>query len=314
MSTVGFYKKKYKEDIHPTSPDDVVSSWELKAASLEDSGEVIEIDGEYILSVGVHVSHTPLLMSTKQRLQYGSAFEICNVLTYLTDSPIHLRYGDKTDVEPLFKGIKPYLSLMGFDYLANKYSLQDKIAERYELISETADDDFQRLMPFSTFATSFVTAFDIPKDSSLRRAFYAYRQGVFSVDPQGAILNYWRALEPITNKQQRYEIFDTFESVRLRPVYSRRLPIRRKSTKKFNLLIRYRDYLYRYVSDLQRHYGSRSRILDHLYANRRCPSAHARNDILQIGDDVTLVTLFNDALLLKYIARCAIESYWGRID
>jgi len=314
MSLVGFYKKKYNEDIHPTSPDDVLSSWELKAVSLEDSGEVIEIDGSYILSLGAHVSHTPLLMSTKQSLHYGRAFEICNVLTYLTDSPIHLRYGEKTDVESLFKGMKSYLSLMGFDCLANEYSLQDKIAERYELISETADDDFRRLMPFSTFATSFVTAFDIPRDASLRRAFYAYRQGIFSVDPQGAILNYWRALEPITNKQQRYEIFDTFESVRLRPVYSRRLPTRRKSTKKFNLLRRYRDYLSKYVSNLQRHYGSRSIILDHLYANRRCPSAHARDNILQIGDDVTLVTLFNDALLLKYIARCAVEIYWSKIE
>lgn len=313
MAMVGFYKKRCKRDIHPVSSDNVVSSWELKAAFLEDSGEVVEINGNHILSVGAHASHTCLLMSTRQKLQYDRAFEICNVLTYLFDSPIHLKYGDGTQVRSLFRGMRPYINLIGFDCLANDYLFQDKITERYELVSEAAGDGFMRLLPFRTFATSSVTAFDIPNKPCLQRAFHAYRQGVFSVDPEGAILNYWRALEPITNKQQRYEILDTFESICLQPIYSQRLSIRRKSTRKFNLLRRYRDYLSEYVSGLEDIIGPRSTILDHLYFNRRCPSAHATDDILQIEDDVNLVTLFNDALLLRYMARCAIENYWSKI-
>ena len=310
MSRVGFYKTKSKEKIYPDNPDDVTSSWELKLTSFIDE-KLIEIDGSFILSSCAPVPATTLLMSTTERLPYKKTFEICNILTYVTDSPVHLRYGDIPDVKPLFKGIKPYLRLMGFRNSMNGYELQVALNERYEAISETAEDRFIRVLPFDCSYTDFSCALDIPNDKKLMRAFYVYRQGVFSVDPQGAILNYWRAFEAITNdKNHRNDIFDSFEKYRLKPVYCKKYSKEGLSKSKFNLMLRYRNYLSDYVNELQKKYESRSIILDHLYKNRRCPSAHANTNILEIRDNVSLVTLYNDALLIKYLSRCGIEKHW----
>jgi hypothetical protein len=78
-------------------------------------------------------------------------------------------------------------------------------------------------------------------------------------------------------------------------------------------MLKYKKFVIKYVKALLVVYTTPEKLVDHYYKTRRCPSAHANRDTLNVNEDLSLETLYSDSLFIKYLARCAIERFWEKI-
>jgi hypothetical protein len=73
-------------------------------------------------------------------------------------------------------------------------------------------------------------------------------------------------------------------------------------------MVRYRRAAKRHFAHLKVLHGSTDAVMRFLYKHRRCPSAHAATNVLRVDSATELKDLFGDALLLKCLARLAIQE------
>jgi hypothetical protein len=311
MARVGIFKDKLIKEIFPQHPEDVRDAWGIVMPNMPDDGDCLQIDRKYVLSLGAHFTHTSVVLSAKYEVGYIEAIQIANLMSYLFDTLCDLTFpNDEKKSRKYRSGIKSYLRMLGFATDSKYYTSEHRIAEIYETISTHIGDSYTRVLPFDLYGDiSRCCSCDLPRNSRLQRAFAVYRQALLSVEPQGKILNYWRVLEAVTDLGARYQLISKFLEDRLCPVKC--FPVdHHPGLKPFNLIQRYKRAVKQYFKKLVKTHGSPKKVLDHLYKRRRNPCAHAHSDILEVTHDVSLVSLYRDALLLKYLSRCAIERFW----
>lgn len=312
MSKVGLHVSRVVDAAYPRSPTDVKTAWSVVMPQLYDSKECVQFGCEYILSLGAHDTHENLLLSASHVASIPDIRQIENLISYLFDAPCLLTFPNRQrSAAAYYKGLASFFRFLGYRTHPQIYSVEGRLAEIWETIDGAVSDGYMRLLPRRTSRDPQETcwACERPSDDSLNRALAVYRQALVSPEPQGMILNYWRSLEAITTKSQRYEIAENLATYRLKPVRAFD-PHTSTRPKPFNLVSRYRRHVLRYFSALAATHGTPIDVMDHLYKNRRNPAAHAEESILDIDGAVTLVSLYEDALLLKCISRCAIEQHW----
>lgn len=285
----------------------VASVWSVVAPALSEEGSCVQIDGKYVLSLGAHFTHAFALLSKTHPIDYLTAIEVCNALSFLFDTPIGVGTSFRErDARTHLRGMKQILRLKGIQE-NDVPAVQRFLAERVEWLAETADD-FQRLLPVAPSNNGKFLAIDLPKNQSITNALVAYRQALLSPDPVGEILNYWRVLEATTSTpNDRTRLLDHVFEARLSAVIVRhRYSLRER--KEFNLVSRYKAAAKRHAERLRSSHGTNADVMTFLYKQRRCPAAHARSDVLKPDAVTSLHNLYADALLMKCLARFAIES------
>ena len=319
LSKVGFYREPKIGEIYPSEPKDCKSVWNIFMPAILDEGDCIQINKKYILSIGAHDVHTSLLLSVKHDIDFLTIQDISCFLSYLFDSLVHCGLSNKKkDITSYLSGLSSYFRLIGRRTFKTIWTVQEQVYSAYEAVGDTTGDDFHRVMPFDLWdkGENISCGCEFPNNDKIRRAFFSYKQGLLSIEPQGMILNYWRSIEAVSSLNDRYNLIRSFRNQQLRPVKAIDLNkpnINDSRPKSFNLMLRYKKFIIKYFDKLTQTHGGPENVLDHFYKNRRCPSAHSRTNILEVNRNVSLSSLFNDALLLKYLARCAIEEYWNKI-
>jgi len=309
MKKLGFFIKKIDLKLYPTSPKDLKSNWLVIAPSLSDSLDCVEIDNKYLLSIGDHAPHITLLFSKKENLNYLNAVKISNILSYLLDTVIHVGGPNNKDViKKHYRGLTSYYKLKGITF-NDQFSLERKIAENYDIINDVVGDFHTRVISNKQFIGNKSFGLELPKDDKIERAIMAYKQGILSFEPYGQILNYWRVLEALTSIKERCKLFENFCSIRLNPVYAYDSYSNREI---INLIPTYKRYIKPYYMKLKDMHGNSTILCNFFYKNKRCSIAHNNYDALHETESVTLASLYKDALLLKIIARCAIERSWKK--
>jgi hypothetical protein len=276
----------------------------------------MQINKKYIFSIGAHAMHHNLLLSAQYTIDYLTILEIENLISYLFDTPCYIGFPNKIrDRKKYIKGIKSYLTLMGYNINEEIYSIDHYLSEKIETTNIGADD-YLRVLPYKSFSNNgdiFCSSCEDPNNKKLKMAFSAYRQALLSVEPGGMILNYWRVLEAVTKINERYQLMEEIKQIELQVVKCFQ-PFKESGTKAtLNLMSKYKNFVLNYVKRLLKSHQSHKNIIDYLYRKRRNPSAHANDDILEITHDISLTSLYQDTLLIKYLARCAIEKYWKKI-
>lgn len=316
MTTIGIHVNRFTRDSFPRSPRDLSDAWHVIMPNLTDLLECVQFGEKYILSLGAHDTHTNLLLSTSNKANIRDIRQIENLISYVFDAPCLLAYpNNKKFATSYYKGLRNYFELIG--HRTHKtFASESHLVEIWEQTGCSVSDGYMRLLPRDTIANpdQMCWTCNRPDDSRFNRAIAVYRQALISPEPQGAILNYWRALEAVAKSvEKRYAIANNLKSYRLKSVrvfhpYDTSYPYT-----SFNLMSKYRQHVLRYFSDLVSTQGSAETVVDHLYKKRRNPSAHADKDILDQSEDVSLHSLYEDSLLLKYMCRCAIEKYWKNL-
>ena len=317
MTEVGIYLASKIDDIFPKGHDDVKTGWAVIMPQIYDLIDCLQIGNKFLFSIGAHATHQNLLLSAKYSINYLEVREIENLLSYLFDTPCLIAFPkDRQQARGYYRGMRRFLHFIGQPTFSHTFTLEHHMAAFCEVSSQIAGDGYIRVLPFDSLVDkqNRYSTCDLPQDSRLKRALAVYRQALFSLQPQGMILNYWRTLEAITTKPRRYQLIKTFPKVRLKPikVFDPLIENRIDLEKPFNLLEKYRTMVLRYFKTLVKSHGTPQSVLDHFYKNRRNPCAHAERDILDVTTDVSLVSLYKDALLLKYFCRCAAETYWAK--
>jgi len=313
MREVGIYSDTILDDICPLDISKVTNAWDVVMPNMHDEAKVIQINNKYILRIGMQVTQGIILLSANYKLNYLKAIEISNAISYVFDTVCHVGFPySKGESKAYLAGMKQYYKLMGKLHIRTIGDIEREHLDKYDILNSMLGDEYMRILPFS-LQRGKNYSMDIPDNKKLLNAFFVYKQALLSTEPQGRILNYWRALEAVTTKSKRYNLIERFREHRLKPVKCFHATIPRHSDAEFNLIIRYRSSVDRYFNKLLYIYGNSKNVLDHYYKNRRCPSAHANSSVLYADNQTTLVSLYRDALFLKYLARCAIEMYWKNI-
>lgn len=314
MSKVGLHVAPIVPAAFPRNPRDLQDSWGVVMPQMHDEIECVQIGSEYILSLGAHDTHANLLLSVSHTGSVQDIRQIENLISYVFDAPCMLTFPtNKRTSTAYYKGLKTFFHLIGHRTYPNAYTVENHLSEIWETAGTLVSDGYIRLLPVNRIPNPQKQCWscDRPGDLRFSRAIAVYRQALISPEPQGMILNYWRTLEAVSTKFQRYAIANTLSNQRLKAVRAQDLYItKRFRAKPFNLMAKYRRHVLKYFNDLVTTHGSPMQVMDHLYTNRRNPSAHADHSILDISGNITLLSLYEDALLLKYICRCAVEEYW----
>ena len=314
MSAVGIYSSRLLSKTFPRSPKNLKDAWYVVMPQLFDAIDCVQIGSEYVLSIGAHDTHTNLLLSVSHRATVQDIRQIENIISYIFDAPCLLTFPkNKRSALAYYRGLKKYFDLIGHRSFSNFNTVENHLAEIWETVGTLVSDGYLRVLPRERIRNPDARCWtcDRPHDLRLNRAIAVYRQALISPEPQGMILNYWRTLEAVTTKAQRYSIAQSLKTHRLKAVrvFDPYNTSRARDTA-FNLMAKYRRHVLIYFRRLVSTHGSPSNVIDHLYMNRRNPSAHAEHSILDLSGNITLLSLYEDALLLKYICRCAVESYW----
>jgi hypothetical protein len=283
---------------------------------LYDAIECVQIGSEYVLSLGAHATHENLLLSASHTASVQDIRQIENLISYVFDAPCLLTFpNSRSSASAYYKGLKTFFDFVGHRTHPEVYSVEDHLAEIWETVGNVVSDGYMRLLPRETIRNpqQMCWTCDRPSDGAINRALAVYRQALISPEPQGMILNYWRTLEAVTTQAQRYAITRNLATHRLKPVRAFAPYAPGARSKPFNLMTKYRRHVLRYFSALVTTQGTPTNVIDHLYKNRRNPSAHADHSILDIAGNVTLLSLYEDALLLKFMCRCAVENHWKKL-
>lgn len=306
-------------DICPKSNcqiEDLVSLWNLLCPALYEERSCIQISNKYIVSIGAHFTHERALLSKTEKIDYFIATEICNLLSFLFDTIVSVDFAFKSkDTENTFNDLSEYFQITGHGNLDSYMPIERHLSSANDNISEL-NDGYLRYLPIIPEKNKFLSC-DLPTNSKLIDALFTYRQALLCVEPSGAILNYWRVLEAVTNikqaiKRQNFALFTLLDELfctEIQPVIA--FSNFTTERQEFDLVLKYKNYIKSHYHELLKKHGSSQGVINFLYRFRRCPSAHAEGNILKVDNNTQLAFLYKDALLLKLLARLAIQKFYS---
>jgi len=312
---IGLNRCKLNQELIPeTGTENLKNGWMIYVTSLHYDYELIQIDDKYLIEFN---PHAPILFSAANQITHLEATRIVNYMSYVFDTIVFLGFtSELKSARNFFSGMKSYLRMKGYDTIAEYNTYAERIRGTYEEIAEICCDGYIRLIPGDYSKTDNVVCLEVPEGEKLRQAFQLYGEALQAIAPAGQILNYWRVLECVSTKAERLRLIKSFLDYKLSPlkVSDRKSIFGGKDKRlkgKFNLMSHYKRRVKTYFEKLVDTHGSPEKVLHHLYKSRRCPSAHGQHNILEISNNVKLSSLLWDSLILKYLSRCAIESYYS---
>lgn len=291
----------------------------VSAALLPDSRQVISLGDKYFLSMGAHMRKNHLLMdrNAKEPLTVEKSFAATALLTFVIDSPVVPDYTAKpTRYAPpnlsQFQRDVTRAGIRSHDYF---YALMST-AETLDVLAEVGTQHpamFERKIPSGR--AGMCPYLYWPASAGTWRALTAYWSATLSAVIPGRILNFWRAIEAVTTKTERYAMFQNLEHSRIKPVWTKILTLRRPGivdyvrVRNSSALLKRRALRRR--NKLIALYGTANAALDWLFRERRGKAAHADQSSLDFEGLSSFNDQISDALLFRYMARVAIEVKWS---
>lgn len=265
--------------------------------------------GDEYLVLGGALAHGGTLLvdpGVGAPLTLETALQMCALLSFLNDaavlpqqwrrSPKRLRSANLPHYDKALRGIV-------------NGSVQ-RYLEKLSKISEVTEDLFcgpphgyERDLPWEGLLS-------LPRQPRTWRALSAYWSGLLSFTFPGRILNFWRAAEAVTSKQDRYALFGNLPAARVAPIWLRRRFVN-TGPKRLDAVKMVRRAALRQHRDLIAAHGSAANALDVLFWSRRGQAAHADKSALEFDHLLDLGQQARDALLIQYLARAAIEGNWA---
>ena len=297
------------------SIEDLVSLWNLLCPALYEEKSCIQVSNKYVVSIGAHFMHERALLSKTEKIDYFTAIEVCNLLSFLLDTIVSVDFAFQSeDTKNTFNELSEYFQVIGHGNLNSYMPIERHLSSANDSISDL-NDGYLRYLPIVPEENKSLSC-DLPTDRKLIDALFAYRQALLCVEPSGVILNYWRVLEAVTDikqaikhKQQEFTLFDELFSTQMQPVIA--FETATTEQQEFDLILKYKNYIKSYYYELLEEHKSSKEVIKFLYDHRRCPSAHAERNILKIDNNTQLSSLYKDALLLKLLARLAIQKFYS---
>ena len=290
----------------------------MHAPLLRDLGEVCSIGDRYVLSAGAHLTHGHLLMdrSGPRPLTIELSLSCCALLTYALDSPVIPQHSAATPYEAP--------DVDGFDRAFRRAPVRN--AERYfSALAEAADASLvfleeprvvsiQRTLTRDYRPPGSWPFYPWPPNAKIWRALHAYALGVTSVAANGRVLNFWRATEApsprscVRTKSTRASLFSSLEHARVAPVWAVSTGV---ETSTVNVTRSLKTSAMRRYRALLRSHGSANAALAFLYWEGRGKAAHADRSSLEYDSGSLVAAQLEDATLLRFLARAAIERAWS---
>lgn len=312
----------------------------VSAAQLFESRQIISLGDKYYFSVGAHYSHQCFLLSRNRQepLTVEKSLAASSLLTFAINSPVvpdftHYTRGKngyyvdqagsvkkskrtKTSHQAPtnFRKFDRELSRTGLKSYDYFFALM-VIAETLDVLTDIGKPGFgsERKIPSGRMGTDPLISW--PSSDRTWRALTAYWSGILSLAIPGRILNFWRAVEAVTNKNERYRIFANLEDCQIKPVWTRSLIIQPpgstdywRTTNDSRVLKR---RALRRRKELINLSGSTDRALDWLYMESRGKAAHADRSSLDFDGLSSFSDQVRDAILFQFMARVAIERTWS---
>lgn len=276
------------------------------ATPLYESREIISFGGRaYLITGGIGPHFTGLLVPKGKPLSLGDLFLICAQASFFVDGAVVPRisyeqrrrnFSELTTLNALFKkahhqGVDAYFQAL-------------------ESAAETCDDLFAHVtnggarVLEATQRTKWLYC-DLPSNDNVKRALFCYWSALLTLPVGGRIINFWRAFEAIANTPQlRATLFSDLPNGRLAPIYSLSYP----DTGLINLMLPLRRRAVARRKRLLATHGTADAAVRFLHALRRGKAAHADQVTLEYDYLSDLRGQFEDAELMRYMARVAIEK------
>ena len=290
--------------LYPRSPKSLKSQWEIHIPDLTDPIEVIEIEELFLASLGAHSPHMNHLFGTIRKPTYSEIALIECCFAFQFDCPCAIvdpRF--KKEAGEIAKGVirlkKKFTGIFHEDF----FDPFDGIKAQVDVASEHDIDGYVRMLD-NINSQTLRWKMSLPSGIKMKNALHSYRMARLSLDPFSRILNYWRSLEPITTVAERRAIFEVLPTITLKPV----LVSNWKDRRQFDIMKTYVGEAKLQFDNLIRKGLTPSDICDHYYRQRRCAIAHAANNPLGYDSGISLGELQRDTIVMKVVARHAIEK------
>lgn len=308
----GFRFRKIKPELLGEEPSDWRAYIPVYAPLVRDLGEVCSLGDRYILSIGAHATHGTLLMDriAPDPLTIERSVSCCTLLTYALDSPVIPQHSATAPYEA--RGVK------GFDRTFRHTPVRS--VERYfSALAEAAEASLIFLEKPRTLSVQRTLMRDYPPRGSwtfypwpptdaIWRALHAYALGVAAVAANARVLNFWRAVEAVTTRATRLSLYMSLPKVRTAPVWAEAFGVEQKTV---NVARDLKTTAMRQYRVLQTARGSKRAALDFLYWEGRGKAAHADRRSLEYDSGSLVAAQLEDATLLRFFARVAIERAWA---
>jgi hypothetical protein len=315
----GFRFTRVKKGLLGSNPKDWRSYVEVWTPSIPDSGEVVSLGDRYILSLGAHATHSTLLMDrcAPDPLTVERCMSCCALLTFATDSAVvavprpgrlnaqNIRQFTTTMHNTVFTSVSKY---------GEKLVDLAEAAEVYTQAGLAPPQRVTRLLVLKYPKSGFWIYYAWPPSEAIFRALAAYWLGTLSIVAPSRILNFWRAVEAVTTRDERLSIFANLHSAKVAPVWTEtiRIPVPKHRRRRIDANRPLRRLALRRSNELVAKYRSPKKALDNMYWETRGKAAHADKKSLEYDMASFIGDQLRDAELLRYMARVAIEKAWQK--
>ena len=315
--------RKVKPDLIPHRGDRNRVCFDLSGRDLPSYGELVSLGDRYIVSLSALVPATTLILDPGghphpldvKRLMVSCATLSFALDTLVTPSPSnwqrgssiprpHRPWGTTTskahpiqmggfDVFAYFRSLEEAAEALTFDtqaLLSGRLSGVRKIRHKY------LDADEWWYIPW-------------PETDDLARALTSYWTGLCAPTLSGRILGFWRACEALSpTPRQKRELLESAPRGRIDPVWEDVRTLQRSYLTNWAPRLR-RKALAR-LERLTATHGTIEDVGRWLLRGRRGAAAHADDESLDLEGLADLPDIFEDLLLIQYLARLSIETRW----
>jgi hypothetical protein len=274
----------------------------------------VSLGDRYILSLGAHATHTPLLMdhAAKEPLTLHSSFAACALIAFTLDTPAVPSLLKALKMPPA--GLDKSLGEMkraGIPRVDTYFETLEQVAESIAYLAEMGLRKSELMIrtwpPYR--GDDHWLYISWPQSAETWRALTAYWSALLSITFSGRILNFWRAIEASLTPKAGNHLFARLPIIRIQPIRTQM-----QGPPKYTN-INYARHLKRTAlarrTELLAAHGTAERSLRWLYTERRGKAAHADVHSLDMEGLTSLGDQVADALLLQYMARGAIEQSWS---
>ncbi|WP_242352348.1 MULTISPECIES: hypothetical protein [unclassified Anaeromyxobacter] len=262
--------------------------------------------GDRYLVVALHRGTWLAGSRASEPLTLELALRLCALLAFVVDSPVLPTHPE---------GAPGWLGATNAKYFKRtmRRVLRGELTGYLQAlagVAETIGDMFVR-SPYDLILDTPPEAFlPMPTQEKTWRGLTAYWSGLMSVAFPGRILNFWRAMEAVTAKDERYALFENLARAKVAPLWGvDRFALDEGRWVNATAGLR-REALRQQKRLISIHTSARS-ALDALYWQRRGPAAHADRVALEYDHLLDLGEQARDSLLLQYMARAALQASWS---
>jgi len=239
----------------------------------------------------------------------------CAILTFATDSPFVplLHTGDfgAKDARPFAKRLRGTVFRTVEEY-GKKLSELVEAAGVYTQVGLADNTNAGRTLMPSNPKWGWWAYYPWPPTEAISRALSAYWMASLSILPPSRLLNFWRAIEAVTPKDDREKLLSDLHLARIAPVWSEaaRTVFPNITRWRLNASRNLRRIAIHRRDELTAKHGSVKSALKFIYDTGRGKAAHADRESLEYDMAAFIGDQLRDAELLRYMARVAIERAW----